>query len=325
MKVNPKVSSQDIDRLLNSYIDGELPAKQLAEVQRLLAGNRKLAQRLEDIRKCSTLLQTVPFVEAPAEVKHNIKTAVQKRILLSRKPQAVAAPSGIRHLMLRKALTAAAMFALVAVLAAVVYTIMGPQRGGEGPVAESTPVRTPDASDVVARTPDVEARLELTTSAFVEAAASINRAVRDTALDEFVNIDRMRAGATYVFNCPHGKLADLFERLSTDWPKFDSSRLVLKADVPTNQIEVSGIEAGQINQILAQRSEQRRIRAARYFAMSNGTPDAGSDDQNADVPDWENMTIPQPVLTGDGPAGRTADADADLLIQLTIHIAGTQP
>ena len=46
MKENP-----NMDELLNSFIDGELPARQQTEVQRLIAHDEKIAQRVRQLQK----------------------------------------------------------------------------------------------------------------------------------------------------------------------------------------------------------------------------------------------------------------------------------
>ena len=45
----------NMDELLNSFIDGELTPRQQTEVQRLIAHEEKVAQRLRQLQKCKML------------------------------------------------------------------------------------------------------------------------------------------------------------------------------------------------------------------------------------------------------------------------------
>ena len=45
--------SQNIDELLNGFIDGELTARQQTEVQRLITHNPEVEQRLRQLQKCT--------------------------------------------------------------------------------------------------------------------------------------------------------------------------------------------------------------------------------------------------------------------------------
>ncbi len=76
MKANP-----EIDELLNSFIDGELPPRQQTEVQRLIAHDPQVGQRLRQLQKCKMLLASLPFAEAPAGMLENIKAALEREAL----------------------------------------------------------------------------------------------------------------------------------------------------------------------------------------------------------------------------------------------------
>ena len=55
----------NIDELLNSYIDDELPQRHQTEVKRLIRHDPQIAQRLEELEKCKILLNSLPCEQAP--------------------------------------------------------------------------------------------------------------------------------------------------------------------------------------------------------------------------------------------------------------------
>lgn len=324
MKVNPRVSPADIDKLLNSFLDGELPVRQLTEVQRLLAGNKKLAQRLDQLRRCRALLQAVPYAQAPVGILESVKASVAANAALTQKAPPVDDVMGIKHLMFRKLLTAAAMFVLVAVLATVIYSIVSPRWGTTQP-RPGEMVRTPGSEtrtgtgDPVA---DIRGKLELTTVAFTDAGAAINTAIKDTNLDDFVIIDRLPQRMLYTLTCPRNRLDSLLTRLERDWPMFDSATLVLQADVPTDRVEVAGVRLEQVARILSEDDLDRRTRAAKYFAVANGAPDIPVED--VQTPD--SMTIPKPVLTGERPTDGTdaRQLAGETIVSLTLVLTARE-
>ena len=53
----------DIDELLNSFIDGELPQRQQVELRRLMAHDPQIIKRLRELQKCKILLGSLPFAK----------------------------------------------------------------------------------------------------------------------------------------------------------------------------------------------------------------------------------------------------------------------
>lgn len=331
MKVNHKVSPEDIDKLLNSFLDGELPPRQLAEVERLLASNKQLAHRLNQLRKCRTLLQLVPYNGAPAGLLADIHTMVEARAEQNRRIAAVVAPRGFRHLLARKALAAAAMFVLIAVLATVIYNILSPQTGVQPPMVTLPPTtsQTTNSADTPAKA-DFACRLELATGAFVEATASINRLLRDTAMEDFVNIDRTKPHEIiYSIVCPSGRLKPMIEKLKDEWSGFDSARLVVRAESPADRIVISEVSVDQLTEIISQNDGDRCIRAARYFAIANDMSKFPDDVDKTNLPGIANpdsMTIPKPVLTGgqNQPEPGIKTGDDGAMIRMTIVVTAEQ-
>ena len=152
--------NRNIDELLNSFIDGELTARQRTEAQRLIAHDAQVAQRLRELQKCKTLVSSLPYVEAPAEMLEVVKTSLERRTLLGQQSSAFDQRAGARHLLVRKVLSAAAMIGLVAVLAAVIYTIVGPESSPQKPVVMEDWRQPPGEIELEKPTPSPAATVE---------------------------------------------------------------------------------------------------------------------------------------------------------------------
>ena len=328
MKENP-----EIDELLNSFIDGELTARQQTEVQRLMAHDAKIAQRLRQLQKCKMLVSSLPVAEAPDEILEDVKASLEKRTLLGEQGSDFDERAGARHLLVRKVMAAAAMIGLVAVLATVVYTIIAPEPVPEGPVAIEGR-KLPGEIEAVRPRPSMVAmefngRLELKTSALVGVDAFINRAIEDNGLSGSHRAARQQDKGVYSLDCSRESLNLLLADLGGIWEKFDSATLFVEAEVFGRQVVVNAVTAEQIAEIVNQDSLQRRTEVARDFALLNDTAArlpgreilAAVDDGSRHL-----ITIPKPVLTSSQrttkrQAGRAEDEQK---VHLSIVVVGSE-
>ena len=337
MKENP-----NIDELLNSFIDGELSARQQVEVQRLIAHNAQIAERLGELQKCKMLVSSLPRAEAPAEMLGQIKAALETTILPEQQPILFDRRQGARHLLVRKVLAAAAMIGLVAVLGTVIYTIVGPERvpdksivsdGRPRPVAkvEAQPkpsiVTTAEKSIAEAAAVEFNGRLELKTRVLAATDALINRAIEDNGLLEKVTVKRQGDKSVYALSCNRESLGSLLADLNNVWAGLDSATLFVETDQFARQVVVGGINAGQIAEIANQDSVKRSIEVARDFAVLNSMAErmpgkelaAAIRDRN-----WDLITIPKPRLTSDEKTIKklSSPAEKEPLVHLTIVVSG---
>ncbi len=256
--------NSNIDELLNSFIDGELTERQRTEVQRLIAHDAEVAERLRGLQNCKMLVSSLPRAEAPVEMLGQIKAALETTILPERQPVLFDRRQGARHLLVRKVLAAAAMIGLVAVLGTVIYTIVGPERvpdksivsdGHPQPVAkvEAQPkpsiVTTAEKSIAEATTAEFNGRLELKTSALAATNALINRAIEDNGLLEKVTVKRQGGKSVYALSCDRESLGSLLADLNNVWAGLDSATLFVETDQFARQVVVEGVNAGQIAEI----------------------------------------------------------------------------
>lgn len=329
--------NQNIDELLNGFLDDELPPRQRTEVQRLLAHDQKIIDRLDELENCKKLLNALPFETAPDEMAEDIKLALERRALLDPQNEEYDEKTGARHLLLRKITATAAMIALIAALGAVVYNIVAPVKPVTRTVAlEDSFKRTvkialpkpkPAQRVIVKQTKALEpvmttgfnATLELKTAETQTVASAINKAVMEHGLT-----DVAYPGARMVssLSCTRDELNLLLAELRTVWSKIDSAKFVIKSPTSGSDIVVENAKIQQIVEIVNQTDTQRRDKAAKYFAILNNM-DAMMPrkdiitDIDADIP--SRMAIPKPVLTSAERLEKTKQT-ADERFELTISI-----
>ena len=328
--------NSNIDELLNAYIDGELSPRQLTEVQRLIANDVNVREKLNELRQIKAMVNSLPTENAPEELFGEIKASLERTFLLSHEKPTHDKIKGVMHLFFRKVLTAAAMLALVGLLGYVVYTIIQPDAGTTAPfaqenikqptesvieqtpaieVAQETPITVEPpvadaekatAVDTVAITQviaaeDFNAVLELKTANLLAADAFIKRTLMDGGLESTVS--EANNVTTFVINSSPAKIAGFAEQLYSLWPQLDSSSLTV-AQNNTDKITVNKVGTAQIVQIFKQQNTAETIQIAKDFAASNSAFSTGGEEtkvateqQKTDEPTPAEQPIPKPVLT----------------------------
>jgi len=333
--------NQNIDELLNSFIDGELGPREQTEVQRLVAHDAEVAGKLRELQKCRLMVSVLPFDDAPAEITQDIKAALERKTLLGARHSDFEQRRGELHLFARKFAAAAAMFLLVVALGAVVYTIVSPgdakhkkvavdkwsqpvkkvvvQKSEIKEVAVSKPVASPQVvvEKPVAKVEDFTGKVELRVRDVAAADAFIHRAFEDNGLTS--QSSPVGTGRkVYSIDCSEQTLKSFLGQLKGIWSRFDSTRLLVNETAV-----VDGVTAEQIYNIAEQASLTGQITTAKNFAALNN--------MNQRLPGKEVMTamsdkqddlanIPKPVLTAKEKAKEAAVTEGAKRIHLTIVI-----
>ena len=330
----------NMDELLNSFIDGELPARQQTEVQRLVDHDEKIAQRLQQLQKCKMLLSSLPVTEAPPQILENVKASLAPGSPgLDESAPRRTERAGTRHLLGRKVFAAAAMLGLVGILTAVVYTIVAPETVTQRPVAverrelpTAVPKGTPFGVDVVKPAPTIVAapfsgRLELRTSYLPAVVAFINRAIEDNVpSDEWIASDQSDVREPHALICSSESFNLLLAELGNIWDKLDSATLFVDTEVFGQRVVIDAVTAEQIAGIVNQDDSKRRIEVAKDFAVLNNIAEylpgreilTAIDDTTVGL-----ITPPKPVLTSNqktikkSATGAKADKNVCLTITVT--------
>lgn len=336
-----EIPNIDIDELLNSFIDGELDQRHQTEVQRMIKHDERVAERLRELQRCKRLVGSLPYAEAPKGMLGDIKAVLEERNLLvqpTRGGQRLDEREGAKHLLVRRLTAAAAMIGLVAVLAAVIYSIVAPQAVTDKPVAieqwqppgESEAQKSRPSVTVATAGMGFNGRLELKTSNPSEVIAFINKAIEhNIPSDERTASDRSDVRKPHALSCSQQSLRLLLADLVNIWDKFDSATLFVETDRPEEQIVVDAVAAEQIIEIVNQDDYQMQIKAAKYFAMLNNMAEllpgkevlTAIEDSSSDL-----ITIPKPVLTSsEKPVTKAAgEAQAEQKVLLTIVVTGSK-
>jgi hypothetical protein len=273
MKVNP-----NIDELLNSFLDGELPPRQQTEVQRLVARDPEVGRRLRQLQSCKTLIGALPRAEAPGEMLEQIKLSLERRTLLEEPSVSGRSIAGRWQLMARRFVAAAAMIALLGVLGVVVYQIVAPVPGTGvgGPVATTTAPEPltgiGQGGTIPAVVPDsgFSGRLEIRTASFPNTSAFITRAVEDNGLS--ASVESEVTGNSRIFRVASTRegVNRLLASLSEIWQTFDAATLrVDRSGQYTDAVAVEAVTPEQAISIVAQGSVQARVKTAQGYARMN--------------------------------------------------------
>jgi anti-sigma-K factor RskA len=293
----------NIDELLNSFIDGELDQRHQTEVQRLIKHDEKIAERLLTLQKCKRLVSSLPYTEAPQEMLGDIKASLKERKLLvqpARGEQRRREREGARHLLVRRLTAAAAMIGLVAVLAAVIYSIVAPQTQKSEPAVTVATAEKPIRQTTIAEM-KFSGRLELKTSSPLEVAAFINKAIEyNIPSDERTAAVPGKLRESHTLICSRQNLRVLMDELGTIWDKINSATLLVNTDQPEGQIVIDAVAPEQIIEIAKQDDFETQIKTAKYFAAMNNMAKLSPGKEvltaiDNSIPDL--ITIPKPVLT----------------------------
>ena len=325
MKVDPK-----IDELLNGFIDGELNQRQQTEVRRLLGNDADLMRRLRELQKCKMLVRMLPVADAPYGLAEDIRASLERRSLLRDPSGAFEQRKGARHLLGRRILAAAAMIALFGVLGAVVYTVLVPAEPSGRPVAVGGD-RTGEGSGVagsgamVASWP-FRGTVELRTTAFMEADASVNRMIENSGLSDCTVIERQPGSSRYSIGCTRGDLVLLLANLEYVWGRFDWTRLSVETGEFSERVVVDGVSIEQIGEIIGRGQLDEGVGLARHFALLNSFRERLGGKEVMVAVEESGMdsiaVIPMPRLTkNEGPVKRQVEQGAPD-VHLAIVVAG---
>jgi hypothetical protein len=321
-----------IDELLNGFIDDELAARQRTEVERLIAHDVRIEQRLVQLQKCRTLVGSLPRAEAPRQILEGVKASLVRTspAPLQEEP-AHDQRAGRMHLLGRRMLSAAAMITLVGILAGVIYTIVAPETAIHQPevaVDRQPPVGTgmlepvSDASVALA----FNGRLELKTSALDEVAAIINRAIEENDLSDSIGDVREANRRIHYVRCGRKGLNSLLTGLNSVWSKLDSTTMRVDTEVFGGEVRIDAVTTEQIAEIVDQGSHERRIEFAKDIAVLNSMAErmpgggilAAIEGQSPSF-----MSIPKPFITGpESPNAKTpSETEYEKTVRLTIIVS----
>lgn len=277
---NRYAANPRIDEWLNSFIDGELPAAQQAQVERLITDDAQIARRLRQLQRCKMLVGSLPYAEVPAEVSEGIKASLAKMTMPDEKrafsERAGNRRDGLRqrHVLVRRVLSAAAIIGLAAVLAVVIYTILTPQTGPERPLAVKNKQGPGEAEGAKAGPGAVavlglSGRLELKTDDVAAVSAFVKNELEDSGFLDSASPAGRQDRRIYSLSCSRKDLHLLLARLETIWPELESAALFVNTEVFGEPVVINAVTTQQIAQIAEQNTIEKRIEVAKDLAALN--------------------------------------------------------
>jgi negative regulator of sigma E activity len=332
------MKSENIDELLNGFVDGELSPRQLTEVQRLIAHDMRILERLQQLQKGRILLNSLPVEQAPADMPDRVRTALEKNTLLGQYAEQYKQIRGTRHLFARKLATVAAMVSLVAVLAVVIYTIIAPAPVPHEPITRTLPpdeivapvMLTADEKSIPPTAPiesSLNVEIELRTDNPNAVNAAIANALNENMLQEqwLLEISQDHK-ATYTLNVGRENLSHFLADIQNSFRGLKNATLYLDTERFNEKIIVENVTISQVAEIIKQADTEKAVRLAADFARLNKIDAAlpGAETFAAidnTYPDF--ISIPKPVLTSGEKTVRKSAAQIrdDRKIQLKIVVA----
>lgn len=327
----------NIDELLNSYIDDELSPRQRTEVKRLITNDNQIAEKLQQLKMCKTLVSALPGEKAPYDLLEDIKNALERKTLLQETQKHFQKDEGTKQLHLRKILASAAMIALFAVLGTIIYSIVGPGKSDPTstdwkkltkPVADNS-IPEPVKPKAVARPQNIIADIELETDEFIATNAFIKKTIEENGLlNKTIPINSEESGLYYL-SSSRSNINLLLADLEYIQQRFKSVNLKIASADNKSNASVENLSFNQIHEIINQNSFDESKKVARGTAALNYT-NYNTQAENVLALMFEktpqSLTIPKPVLTsGDNTSKTSAGKDNDKnKVYLTIKLIPTK-
>lgn len=335
----------DIEQLLSDFIDEELSERERTEVKRLVHHNEHLADQLRRLQRQKDLMASLPIDTAPVHIVDNVKSALERKLILDEYTHVADESAGIRHLLLRRTLSVAAMFILpVGILAWIVFNIIAPAPVPDRPIAVNIPRknieeefaevqkdRIETAEKAVAKNTVAEylfdSTLQFSSANSIDINNFIKKAVYDNDLIDCTIPKRPASQlgkSEYHITCDIAGIAVLLDDLAALWDKCDTVSFDLAGDAVPGGITIQNATHQQVAAIFeGTGSSDDRVEKARYFSSLNAlNPNlptlAKSDltDTGAGTP----LTVPiEPIMTSSNqtttkPAWKKTGQTATLLI-----------
>ncbi len=268
----------EIDNLLSDLIDGEATERQETEFKRLVGHDSAIVEQLAAMRRQKQLLNELPIESAPASLADEIRSALERKLILGDVPEAKRSITGAGHLLLRRILTTAAMLLIpLGLLSFVVYEIMKPASGNSGGYVSvgGTPMGENHAGPA-AKPPVFNVELPfngtLTFSTDQQIAVSnyVQKRVFDQGMIQFTESPSRTADAmSHQIIAPPEKIVTLIDSLGGVWSRCQTVTLSVADRFGSNTIEILQVQPEQVTALAAENSREMLNNLANQYARAN--------------------------------------------------------
>ncbi len=337
-----KNNKSEIEELFSSYIDGELSERQKMEVKRLIDNNPELESQLKMLVRQKELLGAMPVDQAPEGMLSDVRSRLERQLILEPSRLREEDSAGARHLLMRNLVSVAALFLLLGIMGLVVYNIMVPVDNGSGEgqgsdvlsrdvVEEIEMMRREGSPSTVAREVKQErkilyARLDLSSREWISINAFLEKAMYNNNLVECTVPKHQPTMSTYRLSCSRQKVVELVDDLTQVWDKCNNKDFTIYSsdDFDSgNSFTISEVPLAYISDIVSMPSDDPVLFAKRYVR-------ARPDDKGIEDDGWrlEDIRPVKPMLTGPEDkeeGGQEGDADSEREeVELTIVVKGVE-
>lgn len=273
------MAEEHIEELLSNYIDDELTERERNEVKRLIGHDADVRRKFEQLRKIKVLLNLAPVSLPPDNILENVKNQIERQVLLGDYSLHKRPDAGRKHLILRRALTAAAVLVLVAALAWVIMDILIPRSEPAAPVAMNRKVETkrevlyekPVFADTpVKRTLPFYAKLELTTTKLQTVDAFISKMILSSDMfDMITSVDRRADTTSYSINCSRQDVTALLAQIAPAWAQCQNVQLSIAGETVDSLVTIDNVSIDQTIDVFSIAQPQKRRKIVKEMAHLN--------------------------------------------------------
>lgn len=311
---------EQIEEMLNSYIDGELDERKSNEIKRLIDHDKEVFGLYDSLKRYKDLMNSVSQTPCPDGLCDSINKQLEREILLA-DTSSYSHSAGRRHLIVRRLMTAAAVIALAAVLSFVILDIFIPKSSRDKFFANTMRKKSfkevlyekpfPDESASQVAQQDIPimpikgndvplvAVLTLETKNPIEVDWLVAKAMTTTGIfNQTTAIDRQPGSVKYVINCSDESAANLLAELSFVWPQCRSTKLDIGTEQTGKYITINNVSAQQALEICKAEAYPVRIRIAGDIAVINRAAAENIEKFYAiNTIDYERLYAQKPALT----------------------------
>lgn len=267
----------DIDELISLYLDGEASVRQETELKRLMLNDPALAERVDTLRQQQQMLRALPIETAPASLLDDIRTQLERTLILDNTPDESQTFLAAGHLMVRRLLTTAAMILVpLGLLGLVVFQIVKPPAGGPGDYVPVDRTLADAPKNPLPADPDADAvqlpfrgTLVLHTGNYAAVNGLVKEAIDGQNLLGQAFPDRAPDITCYEITASPKQIAGLIDALTPIRPQCRQVALMLNNGPDGGSIEIPDIQAKQLKMLVYEDSPEMFTRLATRYASAN--------------------------------------------------------
>ena len=118
-----KEQNENLNMLLNAYLDDQLSSAKAEKVEKLLAEDPDAREMLAQLRAVSTMVNSMPRCHAPRELTEGVIMSLERDLLLDNS-EVLAELAGKKHLRLRHFIATAALILMAGAVVMIVYNVL---------------------------------------------------------------------------------------------------------------------------------------------------------------------------------------------------------